>query len=125
MLLLEINFILSYLILKVRASNVFMLFSVDLAISDFLLFVKNGFVVGVLSLKVTAHHSNKAGSSYEKPHCPSVWRYTIDLPSSTRQTHTRCTLSCTAAVRQGGREGGRGGREEGGREGGRDRGRET
>ena len=65
-------------------------------------------------------HSNKAGSSYEYPHCPSVWRYTIDLPSSTRQTHTRWPLSCTAAVIQGGREGGREGVREGGREGGRE-----
>ena len=42
----------------------FMSFSVHVSISDFLLFVKNGFVVGVRSLKVTARHSNNAGSSY-------------------------------------------------------------
>ena len=71
--------------------------------------------MGVRSLKVTARHSNNAGSSYEYPHCLSAMhRLALDnrstqFNSPNTHAHTRCTLSCTAAGRQGGREGGRGG----------------
>ena len=41
---------------KVIASTVFMSCLVHVSISDFLLFVKNGFVVGVRTLNVTAGH---------------------------------------------------------------------
>ena len=42
--------------------------------SDFLLFVKNGFVVGARTLNVTAGHCKNAVGSYEYPHCASVTR---------------------------------------------------
>ena len=103
----------------------FMSFSVHVSISDFLLFVKKGFVVGVHSLKVTARHSNNAGSSYEYPHClGAMHRLALDnrptqFNSPNTHTHTRCTLSCTTAGRQGGREAGKKrGRMEGGGMGG-------
>ena len=41
---------------KVRASTVFMCVCSTFRYSDFLLFVKNGFVVGVRTLNVTAGH---------------------------------------------------------------------
>ena len=41
---------------KVRASTVFMCVCSTFRSSDFLLFVKNGFVVGVRTLNVTAGH---------------------------------------------------------------------
>ena len=93
--------------------------------SDFLLFVTNGFVVGVRSLKVTARHSNKAGASCEYPHCLSAMprlalhnrRTQFNSPNTNAPTHTRCTLNCTAADREEGcREGGGMGGSEGGRE---------
>ena len=46
----------AYTVGKVRASTVFMSCSVHASISDFLLLVKNGFVVGVRTLNVTARH---------------------------------------------------------------------
>ena len=92
----------------------------------FLLFVKNGFVVGMRSLKVTAHHSNNAGSSYEYHHCVRVsatCRLALDkrpTQCNSPHTHTWCTLSCSAEGRQGGREAGKKRGREGGTEGGRD-----
>ena len=56
---------------KVIASTVFMSCLVHVSISDFLLFVKNGFVVGVHMLNVTAGHGF---CSYEYPHCASGTR---------------------------------------------------
>ena len=56
---------------KVIASTVFMSCLVHVSISDFLLFVKNGFVVGVRTLNVTAGHCQIAVCSYEYPHCAS------------------------------------------------------
>ena len=44
----------AYSVGNVRASTVFISCSVHVSISDFLLFVKNGFVVGVRTLNVTA-----------------------------------------------------------------------
>ena len=85
--------------------------------SDFLLFAKNGFVVGVRSLKVTARHLNNAGCCYEYTivSVPRIARrYTIQcsLPN------TWCTLNWTAAAdRQGGRQRTRA-RKDGGWEGG-------
>ena len=58
---------------KVIASTVFMSCLVHVSISDFLLFVKNGFVVGCVA-KVTAGHCKNAVGSYEYPHCASVTR---------------------------------------------------
>ena len=87
-----------------------------------LLFVKNGFVVGVHTLNVTAASAT----------------HTIDSVQLLTRHHTRCTLNYTAeAGRQAGsearkergrmedgreeaREGGREGEREGGREGGRE-----
>ena len=96
-----------------------------MSISDFLLFAKNGFVVGVCSLKVTARHLNNTGCCYE---------YTIvSVPRITRRYTIQCSLPNTHTVNielDGGRQGGKqrrseegwrmGGREhgEGGREGG-------
>ena len=113
---------------KVIASTVFMSCLVHVSISDFLLFVKNGFVVGV-----RCQGNSESLKECEYPHCASATRrlaldnrtYSAQLANS---THTRCrpTLSWMGgggAVAEwlergeGGREGGRGG--EGGREGGR------
>ena len=52
---------------KVRASTMFMCVCCTFRSSDFLLFVKNGFVVGVRSLKVTACHSNNAAPAMNTP----------------------------------------------------------
>ena len=87
--------------------------------SDFLLFVQNGFVVGLRSLKVTVRHLNNASCCYEYPivSVPRIARHYTIL-SAARQTHTRtlCTLSWTTGGRRAAREGGseraRGGREE-------------
>ena len=121
---------------KVIASTVFMCVCSMFRPSDFLLFVKNGFVVGV-----RCHGNSESLKEYEYPHCASATRrlaldnrtYSAQLANS---THTRCrhTLSWMGGAvaewlerrevgegGRGGREGGRGGREggmEGGREGG-------
>ena len=122
---------------KVRVSTVFMCVCSTFRPSDFLLFVKNGFVVGV-----RCQGNSESLKECEYPHCASATRrlaldnrtYSAQLANS---THTRCrpTLSWMGGgavaewlerreVGEGGREGGRGGRE-GGREGGRgDGGRE-
>ena len=52
----------------------FMSCLVHMSISDFLVFVKNGFVVRVRSLKVTAQplHSNNAAQAMNTPHCVSA-----------------------------------------------------
>ena len=90
--------------------------------SDFLLFAKNGFVVGVCSLKVTARQLNNAGCCYE---------YTIvSVPRIAGRYTTQCSLPNTHTAhieldggRQAGREGGRQRRsEEGWRMGGREQG---
>ena len=57
---------------KVIASTVFMCVCSMFRPSDFLLFVKNGFVVGARTLNVTAGHCKNAVGSYEYPHCASV-----------------------------------------------------
>ena len=128
---------------KVRVSTVFMcVFVARFDRRIFLLFVKNGFVVGV-----RCQGNSESLKECEYPHCASATRrlaldnrtYPAQLANS---THTRCrpTLSWMGGGRggrvvraeggRGGREGGRGGREggrggrEGGREGGRDGGRE-
>ena len=79
---------------KVRASTVFMCVCSMFRSSDFLLFVKNGFVVGV--------------------HCQGNREPPADgatTPLSQRQhcIHTQCVLSCTAGGKQAarGREGAR------------------
>ena len=59
---------------KVIAPTVFMSCLVHVSISDFLLFVKNGFVVGARTLNVTAGHCKNAVGSYEYPHCAKVAR---------------------------------------------------
>ena len=59
---------------KVRVSTVFMCVCSTFRPSDFLLFVKNGFVVGARTLNVTAGHCKNAVGSYEYPHCASVTR---------------------------------------------------
>ena len=59
---------------KVIASTVFMCVCSMFRPSDFLLFVKNGFVVGARTLNVTAGHCKNAVGSYEYPHCASVTR---------------------------------------------------
>ena len=103
--------------------------------SDFLLFVKNGFVVGVRTLNVTAGHWKNAVCSYDYPHCASATRrlaldnrtYTAQLANATRFRPTLSWIGGAVAewVRaeggRGGREGGREGEDgrEGGREGGR------
>ena len=83
----------------------------------FLLFIKNGFVVGVRTLNVTAGHW-KSICYWGDPAIVSLPRLdrrdTMGLLSSARQPHTRCALSCTAAGRG---EGGRGGRDGTGVEG--------
>ena len=104
---------------KVRASTVFQSYSLHVSIVGFfLLFAKNGFVVGVRSLKVTARHLNNAGLCYE---------YTIvSVPRFARRYTIHCSLPNTHTVhieldggRQGGREGCReGARKDGGWEGG-------
>ena len=111
---------------KVIASTVFMSCLVHVSISDFLLFVKNGFVVGV-----RCQGNSESLKECEYPHCASATRrlaldnrtYSAQLANS---THTRCrpTLSWMGGavaewlerreVGEGGREGGEGGREEGG-----------
>ena len=118
---------------KVRVSTVFMCVCSTFRPSDFLLFVKNGFVVGV-----RCQGNSESLKECEYLHCASATRrlaldnrtYSAQLANS---THTRCrpTLSWMGggAVAEWlerrevgeGREGGRGGREggEGGREGGR------
>ena len=129
---------------KVRVSTVFMCVCSTFRPSDFLLFVKNGFVVGV-----RCQGNSESLKECEYPHCASATRrlaldnrtYSAQLANS---THTRCrpTLSwmggrggrvVRAEGGRGGREGGRGGREggeggrevgEGGREGGMEGGRE-
>ena len=77
--------------------------------SDFLLFVKNGFVVGVVA-KVTASHLLMA----RPRHCLSATHGWTSLNNSqcsspTLYTHTQCILSCTAGGKQAarGREGAR------------------
>ena len=52
---------------KVRASTVFMCVCSTFRPSDFLLFVKNGFVVGARTLNVTVGHWKNAVCSYEYP----------------------------------------------------------
>ena len=124
---------------KVRVSTVFMCVCSTFRPSDFLLFVKNGFVVGV-----RCQGNSESLKECEYPHCASATRrlaldnrtYSAQLANS---THTRCrpTLSWMGGgavaewlerreVGEGGREGGEGGREvgEGGREGGLEGGRE-
>ena len=59
---------------KVIASTVFLCVCSMFRPSDFLLFVKNGFVVGARTLNVTAGHCKNAVGSYEYPHCASVTR---------------------------------------------------
>ena len=80
----------------------FMQFSVHVSISDFLIFAKNGFVVGVRSLKVTACHLNNAGCCYE---------YTIvSVPRIARRYTIQCSLPNTHTVHielDGGRQAGR------------------
>ena len=120
---------------KVIASTVFMSCLVHVSISDFVLFVKNGFVVGV-----RCQGNRDSLKECEYPHCASATRrlaldnrtYSAQLANS---THTRCrpTLSWMGGavaewierreVGEGGREVGEGGRE-GGREGGMEGGRE-
>ena len=122
---------------KVIASTVFMCVCSTFRLSDFLLFVKNGFVVGV-----RCQGNSESLKECEYPHCASATRrlaldnrtYSAQLANS---THTQCrpTLSWMGGGRGGrvvraeggrggreGREGGRGGREvgEGGMEGGRE-----
>ena len=96
--------------------------------SDVLLFAKNGFVVGVRSLKVTARNLNNAGCCYEYTivSLPRIARrYTILC--SLQNTHIRCSLNWKAggrhAWREAGKERGRmgDGREQGGG-GGREQG---
>ena len=99
----------------------------------FLLFVKNGFVVGV-----RCQGNSESLKECEYPHCASATRrlaldnktYSAQLANS---THTRCRPTfrvVRAEGGRGGREGGRGGRDggrggrEGGREGWREGGRE-
>ena len=80
---------------KVIASTVFMCVCSMFRPSDFLLFVKNGFVVGARTLNVTAGHCKNAVGSYEYPHCASVTRrlaldnrtYPAQLGNTTH-THT-------------------------------------
>ena len=110
---------------KVRVSTVFMCVCSTFRPSDLLLFVKNGFVVGV-----RCQGNSESLKECEYPHCASATRrlaldnrtYSAQLANS---THTRCrpTLSWMGGGR-GGRvvraEGGRGGREGGGGEGGRE-----
>ena len=45
--------------------RVCVVFGACIDLGFFLLFIKNGFVVGVRSLKVTARHLNNAGCCYE------------------------------------------------------------
>ena len=121
---------------KVIASTVFMCVCSTFRPSDFLLFVKNGLVVGV-----RYQGNSESLKECEYPHCASATRrlaldnrtYSAQLANS---THTRCrpTLSwmggggrvVKAEGGRGGREGMEGGREvgEGGREGWREGGRE-
>ena len=103
---------------KVIASNVFMCVCSTFRPSDFLLFVKNGFVMGV-----RCQGNSESLKECEYPHCASATRrlaldnrtYSAQLANS---THTRCrpTLSWMG-VGEGGREGGMEGGMEGGREG--------
>ena len=106
---------------KVRVSTVFMCVCSTFRPSDFLLFVKNGFVVGV-----RCQVNSESLKECEYPHCASATRrlaldnrtYSAQLANS---THTRCRPTLSWMGGRGGRvvraEGGRGGRE-GGREGG-------
>ena len=116
---------------KVIASTVFMCVCSTFRPSDFLLFVKNGFVVGV-----RCQGNSESLKECEYPHCASATRrlaldnrtYSAQLANS---THTRCrtTLSWMGGggavaewlERREVGEGGEGGREvgEGGRKGGR------
>ena len=82
--------------------RVYVVFGARVDLGFVLLFVKNGFVVRVRSLKVPVHHSNSHYVSATR-------RLALDnrptqLNSPNTYTHTLCTLSCTAAGRQGGRE---------------------
>ena len=126
----------AYTIGKVRASTVFMCVLCTFRSSDFLLFVKNGFVVGARTLNVTAA-SAPAIVSLPRLARPGDTIYSLQLLA---RHHTRCTLNYSAKAgrhagrearkergrmydgKVGGREGGRVGREgreggEGGREG--------
>ena len=107
---------------KVIATTVFMCVCSTFRPSDFLLFVKNGFVVGV-----RCQGNSESLKECEYPHCASATRrlaldnrtYSAQLANS---THTRCRPTLSWMGGRGGRvvraEGGRGGRE--GREGGRE-----
>ena len=122
---------------KVRASTVFMCVCSTFRPSDFLLFVKNGFVVGV---RCQANNEPPAdGATTPLSQCYAWLRnaawlgppYTIPSAAHQHCIHTRCILSCKAGGRRAarGREGERenrrweGRREQGagGREGGRKR----
>ena len=80
-----------------------MSFSVHVSISDFLLFVKKGFVVGVRSLKVTVRHSNNVGFSYDYPQ--TIWPTQFNSPNTHAHTHT--VYIELHGSRQGGREAGK------------------
>ena len=116
---------------KVRVSTVFMCVCSTFRPSDFLLFVKNGFVVGV-----RCQGNSEALKECEYPHCASATRrlaldnrtYSAQLANS---THTRCRPKLSwmgggavaewlerREVGEGWREGGReGGSASEGREG--------
>ena len=86
---------------KVRVSTVFMCVCSTFRPSDFLLFVKNGFVVGV-----RCQGNSESLKECEYPHCASATRrlaldnrtYSAQLANS---THTRCrpTLSWMGGAR--------------------------
>ena len=102
---------------KVRVSTVFMCVCSTFRPSDFLLFVKNGFVMGV-----RCQGNSESLKECEYPHCASATRrlaldnrtYSAQLDNS---THTRCRPTLSWMGGRGGRvvraEGGRGGREGG------------
>ena len=86
---------------KVRVSTVFMCVCSTFRPSDFLLFVKNGFVVGV-----RCQGNSESLKECEYPHCASATRrLTLDNRTYSAQlansTHTRCrpTLSWMGGAR--------------------------
>ena len=107
---------------KVRASTVFMCVCSTFRPSDFLLFVKNGFVVGVRCQGNSEPPADGATTPLSQCYAwlrNAAWLgppYTIPSAAHQHCIHTRCILSCTQEA--GGQRGA--GKERGRIEGGRD-----
>ena len=94
---------------KVRASTVFICVFSTFRPSDFLLFVKNGFVVGVRCQGNSEPPADGATTPMSQFHAwlrNAAWLgppYTIPSAAHQHCIHTRCILSCTAGGRRAAR----------------------